>query len=179
VLVIDVQKGLFATNPPPFEAQAVIARINSSLAKARAAGVPVIFVQHEGPPDGDWMLPETDDWQVHPDLHCLSGDVFVRKKTADAFYGTPLQEILHSRLIQRIVVMGYATDFCVDSTVRNAASRDFEVCIVSDAHTTNDAPGLKASAIRDHFNWAWGESSSSRGIRVVPSSNLSFVPATK
>ena len=47
LLVIDVQCGLFDDSPRPFEADAVIDRINALTAQARTAGVPVVFIQHE------------------------------------------------------------------------------------------------------------------------------------
>ena len=47
VLVIDVQRGLFDDAPRPYEADAVVERINALTARARAAGAPVAFVQHE------------------------------------------------------------------------------------------------------------------------------------
>ena len=52
LIVIDVQNALFNPAPRPFEADAVIERINRLTAAARAAGVPVVWVQHEptGPP---------------------------------------------------------------------------------------------------------------------------------
>ena len=76
--------------------------------------------------------------------------------------------------VESLVLMGYATEFCIDTTVRNAVSKDFEIYIVSDAHTTNDAPQLKASAIRDYFNWVWKESLSSSGIHVLSEAQIRF-----
>ncbi|MCP4694589.1 MAG: isochorismatase family protein, partial [Desulfobacterales bacterium] len=52
-------------------------------------------------------------------------------------------------------VTGCATDFCVDTTVRSAASKDYEMVVVSDAHTTGDRPHLGAEAIIEHHNWVW------------------------
>jgi nicotinamidase-related amidase len=177
ILVVDVQTGLFKTSPPPFEADLVIHRINSVTTKGRAAGVPVIFVQHQGPPDGHWLVPESEAWQLHPDLKHESGDLLIRKTTVDAFYGTNLQQTLRSRNLHSILLMGYATDFCVDSTLRNAASKEFEIFVVSDAHTTNDTQALKAAQIRAHFNYAWGESSSRRGIHLLEADRVRFAPA--
>ena len=50
LLLIDVQQALFQPAPRPHEADAVIARINALAAQARAAGVPVLWVQHETVP---------------------------------------------------------------------------------------------------------------------------------
>jgi len=174
VVVVDVQIGLFCTDPPPFEADEVIQRINLVTARARSAAVPIFFIQHDGPADGEWLVPFSDGWNLHPDLERNPEDMVIRKTTGDAFYATPLEQQLRGRGVQSLILMGYATEFCIDSTLRNAASKDFEILIVSDAHTTNDAPMLKAPLIRQYFNWVWGESSSRRGIHVLAASQVKF-----
>jgi nicotinamidase-related amidase len=174
VLVIDVQAGLFCAKPPPWEAAAVIARINTVTANARKAGAPVFFIQHDGKPGCEDVLPSTDGWKLHPDLEVRPGDVVLRKTTCDAFYGTALESELRSRGITTLVLMGYATEFCVDTTLRNAASKDFQVIAVADAHTTVDNPVLKADLVRQHHNWAWANYISSKGITVIKAGELRF-----
>jgi nicotinamidase-related amidase len=178
VLVIDVQVGLFCTQPPPLEAAEVIARINAVAGRARAAGLPIIFVQNDGPPGGDWLVPHSAGWQLHPGLDRRPSDLVIRKSSGDAFHQTNLEATLRDRGVLSLVLMGYATEFCIDTTLRNGASKDFEVCLISDAHTTNDAPMLKASIIREYFNWVWGESVSARGIHVVSAAQIQFVNGT-
>jgi nicotinamidase-related amidase len=174
VLIIDVQVGLFCTTPPPFEASEVIARINSVVSKARAAGVPVIFVQNDGPPQGNWLVPNTADWQLHSELDRHENDAIIRKTTGDAFYCSDLERTLRESGTQELVLMGYATDFCIDSTLRNAASKEFELFVISDGHTTNDAPMLKAHLIRDYFNWVWSDSLSPFGIHLLTAAEIQF-----
>jgi len=174
VLVIDAQAGLFGSKPPPFKAEAVLARINEVAARARAAGVPVVLIQQDGHAEGDWLVPLSQDWQFHPKLKIEPGDRIIRKTTCDAFYGTPLESELRARGITTLVLTGFATDFCIDSTLRNALSKEFAVIIVADAHTTNDSPLLKANLIRQHYNWAWAETLSAKKVTVVPAAALTF-----
>ena len=47
LIVVDVQEGLFGPSPSPALSEDVFARINELTSRARAAGVPVIFIQHE------------------------------------------------------------------------------------------------------------------------------------
>jgi nicotinamidase-related amidase len=177
VLVVDVQRGLFCAKPPPFEAAAVVARINAVTAKARQAGAPVIFVQHDGKSGGEDVMPFTEGWKLHPALEVHPGELVIRKTTCDAFYRTPLEAELRSRGITTLLLMGYATDFCVDATMRSAASKDFGIIVVADAHTTSDNPFLKADQVRGHHNWAWANSITRRGVTVLRAAEVCFQSA--
>ena len=174
VLVIDVQKGLFCSKPAPFEAEAVVARINAVTAQARQAGAPVIFIQHDGEPGGEDVVPFTEGWKLHPALEVLPGELVIRKTTCDAFYDTSLEAELRSRGITTLLLMGYATDFCVDATLRSAASKDFSVIVVADAHTTSDNPVVKPELVRQHHNWAWANAITTRVVRVITASEMRF-----
>jgi len=176
VLVIDVQTGLFCAQPAPFEAEAVVERINAVTGRARQAGAPVIFIQHDGEPDGEDVVPFTEGWKLHPKLEVRAGELVIRKTTCDSFYKTPLETELRLRCITTLVLMGYATDFCVDATLRSAASRDFRVIVIADAHTTSENPVLKAEMVRQHHNWAWANSITRRGVTVVMESEVRFQP---
>jgi nicotinamidase-related amidase len=174
VLVIDVQRGLFCTEPAPFEAEEVVARINAVIAQARRAGAPVIYIQHDGEPGGEDVVPFTEGWKLHPKLEVRPGDPVIRKTTGDAFYGSTLEVELRSRGITTVLLMGYATDFCVDATLRSAASKDFSVVVIADAHTTSDNPVLKADVVRQHHNWAWANAITKRGVTVLPACEVGF-----
>ena len=177
LLVIDVQAGLFDGENAAFEAEAVIARINEVAAMARKAGVPVFLIQHDGEPGSDYLAPFSDGWKLPPSLLVRPGDLVIRKTTCDAFYGTLLESELRARGITTLVLTGFATDFCVDTTFRNAVSKEFGIIIVADAHTTSDSPVLKADLVRQHHNWAWANCISTRGVTVLKASELRF-PAT-
>jgi nicotinamidase-related amidase len=174
VLVIDVQRGLFCTEPAPYEAEAVVGRINVATAKARKAGSPVIFIQHDGVPGGEDVVPGTEGWKLHPKLEVRSGDPVIRKTMGDAFYGSTLEAELRSRGITTVLLMGYATDFCVDATLRSATSKDFSVIVVADAHTTSDNPVLKAAVVREHHNWAWANAITKKGVTVLKADEVRF-----
>lgn len=150
LLIIDVQQALFAPAPRPFEADAVIERINALAHAARAAGRPVVFVQHER--DGTALAYGTDGWQLAAGLETASGDQFVRKTTPDSFLRTSLQSLLEAHGVRQVIVAGYACEFCVDTTCRRAAALGYDVCLVADAHTTHDKAHASAAQIRAHEN---------------------------
>ena len=130
LIVIDVQRALFETTPEPADAGAVLARINDLAGRARAAGAPVIYVQHEAP--GGKLAHGEPGWQLDTRLHPADGDVRVRKTTPDSCLRTGLDDALSRAGATHLVVCGYASEFCVDTTVRRAAALGYPVTLAAD-----------------------------------------------
>ena len=150
LLIIDVQRGLFDPEPRPYEADTVVERINALAAKARRRQRPVIFIQHEQA--SGTLEYGSDSWQLQRQLEPAPADYFTRKTTPDSFLRTDLQPLLDSLGIRRLVLCGYASEFCVDTTARRAAALGYAVQIAADAHTTHDKAHATAATIRAHEN---------------------------
>lgn len=90
-------------------------------------------------------------------------------RACDAFYETELGAGLDRHEARQLIVTGCATDFCVDTTVRAAASLDYEVVVVEDGHTTADRPHVDAVSLIRHHNWLWNLIRPKRQITVLPS----------
>ena len=150
LLVIDVQRGLCEGAQVSFESRDVIARINRLSERARAAGAPVVFVQHEA--RGGLFVHGSDTWQLALDLHTETGDVFMRKTASDAFHHTDLSQILQDHGVTELVICGMHSEYCVDSTTRRAAALGYPVVLAADAHTTEDKAHLTGADIRRHEN---------------------------
>jgi nicotinamidase-related amidase len=175
VLVIDVQRGLFDPEPRPFEADAVVARINALTERAHRAGVPVAFIQHE---TVEGLLAfHSDSWLLESNLSIRPGDALLRKTTPDSFLRTGLQDWLAKHGCGRVVLCGYASEFCVDTTARRAAALGYEVVLAADAHTTHDKPHASAAAIRRHHNHTLAEITSfGPRISAEPSAQIDLDP---
>jgi nicotinamidase-related amidase len=89
-----------------------------------------------------------------------------------AFVGTSLQETLVRIAPDRVLVAGWATDSCVDSTIRSAISNDYHVVVVSDAHTVSDRPHLDAATVIRHHHWVWSDLITNRSVRIVTAGHL-------
>ena len=76
----------------------------------------------------------------------------VQKRHPDAFQDTNLQRELESRGIERLIVTGMQTEYCVDTTCRRAYSLGYGVTLVEDAHSTWDTDLLTAPQIIAHHN---------------------------
>ena len=164
VLVIDVQRSLCTGQWAMFDVERVIDRINAVVAKARAAGAPVLWIQHE---DDGPLAHGSDGWLLDTRLAVRPDDVRLRKTATDSFHRTELHAWLQSRGIDRLIVCGLQSDFCVDSTIRRALALGYPVVLVSDAHSTIDNGILTAAQISAHHT-ATLANIESFGVRVTP-----------
>lgn len=173
LLVIDVQAGLFDGEKRPGDAEGVISRINALAERARAAQVAVIYVQHER--EGTPLSHGSTGWALARDLQPAAMDVRLRKTTPDSFLHTRLEPLLQEHDVKHLVICGYASEFCVDTTVRRAAALGYSVTLAADAHTTHDKPHASAQQIRDHENATLPNLTSfGPEIRAVAAETISF-----
>ena len=131
LLVIDVQNDVVGG---AHQRDEVVAAISGLVGRARAAGVPVVWVQHSS----DEMPPGTDGWQFVPELSRAEDEPLVPKRYADAFEETGLEAVLAEHEVGRLIVTGAQTDECIRSTLHGAVVRGYDATLVSDAHTTED-----------------------------------------
>lgn len=173
VLVIDVQQGLCEGEGKAHDCAGTISRINEVTGKARLAGVPVVFVQHESA--SGYLEHGSAAWQLAHGLEVAPGDIRVRKTTPDAFLRTELQALLSRLGVDRVVVCGMHSEFCVDTTARKALALGYPVWLVADAHTSAGNAALSAEQVIAHHN-ATLTNISSFGPRVtaVSSAALEF-----
>lgn len=150
ILVIDLQVGLFDVPGEPFDYQRTIARINKITDSARKNKIPVIIIQHEQ--DEGLLEYNSPGWSLVEDLQTESKDYIIRKTTPNSFLRTNLNEILKNEKIDNLIICGYATEFCIDSTVRGAAALGYSIDIVSNGHTTHDKSHAQAELIIQHHN---------------------------
>ncbi len=153
LVVIDMQVGLL-DGSPKHDLQGVIARINQLAAIVRERGGKVIWVQHCGPKGTDFA-PGQPGWNFLPELQRADSDIVVPKTLNDAFAGTDLQARLQQLTPDRLLIAGWATDFCIDATLRSAVSHGHNVVAVSDAQTLADRPHLDAVSVIRHHTWVW------------------------
>jgi nicotinamidase-related amidase len=150
VLVIDVQRAIFDPSPRPFEADAVVQRINALTARARAQRVPVAFIQHQNA--AGEFAPQSEGWQLERNLVVEPNDTVIAKTTPDSFLRTTLDDWLKEHKVERAVICGASSEFCVDTTTRRAAAHGYAVTLAADAHTTHDAEHASGALIRTHHN---------------------------
>jgi nicotinamidase-related amidase len=170
MLVVDMQVGLL-NGLPKHDLQGVIDHLNRLGTTVRSRSGRVVWIQHSGPA-GDDFEPGTPGWSFLPELDRQPDEVTIPKTLNDAFAGTGLAKLLDGLAPRRLLIGGWATDFCVDATVRSAASRDYDVIVVADGHTLSDRPHLDAPGVIRHHNWVWANLIARRSVCVRPAAEL-------
>jgi nicotinamidase-related amidase len=162
----------------------MIPRLARLIEGARAADVPVIYVQmtvlpgrrsespaqirfnlrlHLGAEGIVEPLSYTPDGsvgqEVIPELAPQDGDWIVKKYRSSAFWGTNLDMLLRSNGIQSLVVSGCTTEGCVESTARDGLFADYYVVIPEDCVASDDRAQHDASLLlmRHRFDLASSE----------------------
>ncbi|MFD2042912.1 cysteine hydrolase family protein [Ornithinibacillus salinisoli] len=150
LLVIDAQQDLIDGSQyerTVFNKEQLIRNINLVIEKARKAGVPVVFVR-----DLDVAEGKGRGFQVHDEINVPAEAEIFDKAATNAFHGTELLNHLQSQEIEHVVVMGCATQHCIDTAVRTATISGFDVTLVGDGHSTADSDSLPAEQIIKHHN---------------------------
>lgn len=173
LLIVDVQVGVVAD---AWQRDAVVGRIAIAVARARAAGVPVVWVQHQD----DELPAGTPAWEWVPELQPQDGELRVHKRFNSSFEDTTLLAELERLAVSHVVLAGASTNWCIRATAYGALERGFDLTLVGDGHTTQDLDlgperTVPARALVDDLNTAvqW-LSYPGRRNRVADAADLDF-----
>jgi nicotinamidase-related amidase len=135
LIVIDVQNEYVSGNLrieyPNIELS--LANIAKAMDAAHAANIPVVVVQHFAAADSPLFARGSQAAELHPLVAERPRDHLIQKAMASAFVGTDLGQWLREREIDTLSVVGYMTQHCDDSTVRQTHHEGWQVELLHDA----------------------------------------------
>lgn len=149
-----MQKGSFTATTPRHDTDGVVKRINHLAEIFRKKGLAVIYIQHDGTGTGAFEK-NSEDWENLDELLVSPTDIRIDKYANDVFYKSHLEAKLMELNVDHLVITGCATDFCIESTIQSALTKDYHITVVKDGHTTGNRPHLKAEQVIEHYNWVW------------------------
>lgn len=132
LVVVDVQVGVMAEG---WDAPRVIGNVARAVERARAAGTPVVWVQHQ---NDDELPRESPQWQWVPKLVPRAGEARIHKRFNSAFEEAELEATLAGLGVNHVVLAGAATNWCIRATAYGALDRGYDLTLLKDAHTTGD-----------------------------------------
>ena len=146
LLLIDVQVGVDdlshwggvngrRNNP---DAEAVML---SLLSTWRDHALPVAFTRHDSIEDTSPLKLSLPSGDLKPGFSIADEDVSVVKNVNSGFVGTSLHEDFKGREISRLVVVGFFTNMCVETTVRMAGNMGYDTYLVAEGCATTNRVG--------------------------------------
>ncbi|MFB8001231.1 isochorismatase family protein [Nocardia sp. NPDC056000] len=171
VIIVDAQNGVVAD---AYRRDEVVGAIGRLVDKARAAKVPVLWIQDVG----ENRAHGTEPWQVVPELVPADDELRVDKSYGDSFEDTELEMLLTQLEASRLYIAGAQTDACIRSTLHGSFVRGYDTVLVADAHTTEDLSEWGApspEAVIRHTNLYWQHTSApGRIAAVIPTDDIEF-----
>ncbi|HFI0079931.1 TPA: cysteine hydrolase family protein [Streptococcus suis] len=151
LLVIDIQH--LPVEGKPYGIENRLRLWQDSLAQVRQAGIEVIHVRHH---DKE-LVKGTADWELHSTVAPLASEKIFDKTFNSAFKETGLHAYLQEKGIDRLIIMGMATNFCIDTTIKVVFELGYKVAVIQDGTTTGYSGKLDAKDLIDHYQniWSW------------------------
>ena len=165
-------------------ARDVIANAAMVCEAAREAGLPVLYLTIGYPPDlstaggvdspnpqkelalclmrerpelqGKLLTFGTWDFEIVDQLAPQPGDTVMVKSRYSGFHGTALDSVLRSRGVRNLLMIGIASNVCVESTLRDAYFLEYWPVLVEDATMAAGPPGIQAATVynvKTFFGW--------------------------
>lgn len=165
-------------------ARDVIANAAMVVEAARAARIPVVYLTIGYPPDlstaggvdspnpqkelalclmrerpelrGKLLTFGTWDFEIVPELTPASEDVVIVKSRYSGFHGTSLDSVLRSRGVRNLLLVGIASNVCVESTIRDAYFLEYWPVMVADATMPAGSRLIQEATeynVRTFFGW--------------------------
>jgi nicotinamidase-related amidase len=126
--------------------EAALAEATQLLTRARAAGIPVFHIMHDAG--------EGSPYDVHAEIGQISeqvapapGEPVIVKNYPNAFVGTDLEAQLRGAAGSELILAGFMTHMCVNSTARGAFNLGFHPTVVASATATRELPGTNGVAV--------------------------------
>ncbi len=117
------------------------------LDRARALGRPVIHIQHDAGPGTPYDV-RADIGRIADIVAPQNGETVITKAYPNSFVQTPLDDELKRLGVKNLVLVGFMTHMCVNSTARGAFNLGYAPTVVASATATRDLPLPDGSLVR-------------------------------
>ncbi|MCG8359028.1 MAG: cysteine hydrolase [Kiloniellales bacterium] len=117
------------------------------LARFRAAKRPVVHIQHDSGPGSPYDI-RAEIGAIAAPVAPEGDEPVVVKGRPNSFVGTDLHERLQSLGVENLILAGFMTHMCVNSTARGAFNHGYRSTVVAGATATRDLPRPDGGVIK-------------------------------
>lgn len=149
-IIIDVQNVLVETG---FQTKSLLGKISYLQNQARSKNIEIIYVQHIENSEAQ----TSEDWQLSALLNRKPAEKVFQKKYNSIFKETGLKEYLDKQGIEKLVLCGMQTEYCVDTSVKVAFEYGYQLIVPEGAVTPFDGDDIPAETINEFYEDIWEE----------------------
>lgn len=138
LLLIDIQREYFADEGRlriP-DGPMVLAKLRNLLDDYREANMPIVHVRHEEAAGAPVFAIDGPLVETMPDVAPRHIEPVVVKHAPGAFTDTELSLVLTQLAVRKVVIAGFMTHMCCDTTARQAQERGLDVIFLTDGTAT-------------------------------------------
>jgi len=128
-------------------AEDAIAEAARMLARARAAGIPVFHIMHDAGQGSPYDI-TAEIGQISDEVAPIAGEPVIVKHYPSSFFETDLADQLGKTGRHDVVLTGFMTHMCVNSTARDAFNLGYRPTVVASATATRDLPVPGGTPVR-------------------------------
>lgn len=144
------------------------------LEKARQASIPIIHIQHDTGEGTPYDI-KAPIGQIADIVKPINGEPVITKQFPNAFVQTDLEAQLKEMGCKKLVLGGFMTHMCVNSTAHGAFNLGFDVTVVASATATralqaDNGKALSAQAVHE------GALASTRDLYAAVVDNVDDLP---
>ena len=126
--------------------EAALAEAARLLARARAAGIPIFHIMHDAGEGSPYDV-RAEIGQISELVAPVPGEPVIVKNYPNAFVGTDLDAQLRGAPGRELILAGFMTHMCVNSTARGAFNLGYHPTVVASATATRELPGTDGIAV--------------------------------
>lgn len=155
LLVIDVQNEYFTGKLPVTYPNVSLDKILEVMETANRSNIPIIVIQHTATQnDSKTFVKGSKEWVLHEEISKRKYDYLIEKNLPGSFTDTNLESVLRNNGIDTVVICGYMTQMCCDTTSRQAFHMGFSVEFLSDATGTLDISNYAGDIMAEELHKA-------------------------
>ena len=126
--------------------------------------IEVIYVRH----NDDELLTGSRDWELYEAIAPEDDEKIFDKHYNSVFKGTHLQAYLDSQAIERLIIIGMATNYCIDTIIKVAFELGYNVTVIKGGTAIFDDMKITAEQLVDYYENIWN----GRFAQVVELENM-------
>lgn len=126
--------------------EAALVEARRALDLARALGRPVIHIQHDAGPGTPYDV-RASIGQISDIVAPQAGELVITKNYPNSFVQTSLDDELKKLGVKQLVLAGFMTHMCINSTARGAFNLGYSPTVIASATATRDLPVAGGGAV--------------------------------